>query len=350
MAQLAFQDALVALLCVLLSVALRWRSCKEDYPSLKVERLLLYPIKGLRPLDVETVELGEKGFKYDRRFVLVSPAEKEGGEQECHLASQFPSHQLLRQSIDSSNLTLTISASDGSSFSTPLQPSTSGLTPQTVTLHSSPTLAYDMGDEAAAFFTKQSEGRATRLMFLDESVSGAKYGNEGRVGREVLGSIGGGQENNGIAFQDCASYMIASSASLADFSRQLGHEMSIMPLRPNIVVGQASGGLGGKLKPWVEDYWAELKIGEVPAIIRLTSNCVRCISLNIDYDTGKRLEGTGLPLQILAKDRRVDKGSYSPVFGRYGFSHDIGKTFSVGDRVQITKLNNERTVFAWPGM
>lgn len=35
------------------------------------------------------------------------------------------------------------------------------------------------------------------------------------------------------------------------------------------------------------------------ATFRLTANCVRCISLNIDYDTGKRLEGRGLPLQCV---------------------------------------------------
>jgi hypothetical protein len=142
--------------------------------------------------------------------------------------------------------------------------------------------------------------------------------------------------------------MLASSSSLAAFSKQLGREMPIVPLRPNILLGSAPGGV---LKPWVEDWWKEVKIGSgafsslsfflpsrlpnassplVPlapvasssdavcrtATIRLTSNCVRCISLNIDYDTGKRLEGTGLPLQVLAKDRRVDTGSYSPVFVR----------------------------------
>lgn len=149
--------------------------------------------------------------------------------------------------------------------------------------------------------------------------------------------------------------MIASSASLAAFSRALGRNMPVLPLRPNIVVG------GPRLRPWVEDFWQELRVAgksESPAAFsrrggpshraeftpypttatfRITSNCVRCISLNIDYDTGKRLEGKGLPLQCvafafplrrgdrvispdeeycrtLAKDRRVDPGSFSPVF------------------------------------
>lgn len=51
--------------------------------------------------------------------------------------------------------------------------------------------------------------------------------------------------------------MIASSASLAAFSAALGRDMPILPLRPNIVVGPARS---RGLKPWVEDFWAELRV------------------------------------------------------------------------------------------
>lgn len=55
-----------------------------------------------------------------------------------------------------------------------------------------------------------------------------------------------------------ASYMIASSASLDEFSKNLGREMDIKPLRPNVLVGPASP--GQRLKPWAEDFWGELRI------------------------------------------------------------------------------------------
>ncbi|GAA6011113.1 hypothetical protein JCM10207_005501 [Rhodosporidiobolus poonsookiae] len=335
---LATQDVLVTLTCVGAAAFLRWRDWKEQHPRMRIERLFLYPIKGLRPLEPESVELCVLGFKFDRRFILVSP--KEDGSHECHLASQYPSHSLLRQSIDPAASTLTITASSGETYTTVLQPDTDGRKPFTVDLHGSPVLAFDMGDKAAAFFTKQSEGKETRLMFLDESVSGAKHG------RKVLGSISDGKDN-GIGFQDCASYMIGSAASLGELSKTLGREMSVLPLRPNMLLGPATP--SDTLKPYVEDFWGELRLAG-KTTIRLTSNCVRCISLNIDYSSGKRLEGTGLPLQALAKERRVDAGSYSPVFGRYGFSHDVGHKLSVGDTVEVTKINKARTVFSWPGM
>ncbi|BGP52092.1 hypothetical protein JCM10450v2_008063 [Rhodotorula kratochvilovae] len=333
-------DALVLpadVLAVALSVLghrLALRRPEDEKSTFWGSELFLYPIKGLRPLSVQSLELAQLGAKHDRRFVLVSL--KDDGSHECHLAADYPAYALLRQSIDWATQTLTITPPSGDAFSVPLSPPTTGLAARKVELWSSPTLAYDLGDDAAAFFTRQTGGKETRLCFLEEGAS---------ANRKVLGSIADGLDKS-IAFQDCASYMIASSASLAAFSAALGRDMPMMPLRPNIVVGPAQP---GGLKPWVEDWWKELRVGG-KTTFRITSNCVRCVSLNIDYERGKRLEGTGLPLQTLAKDRRVDSGSYSPVFGRYGFSEDIGHTVSVGDKVAVTKLYKERTTFQWPGI
>ncbi|GAA5853819.1 hypothetical protein JCM9279_001676 [Rhodotorula babjevae] len=333
---LTLSDILVVIAGLSAVGLLRRQSWKRDHPDLIIEQLFLYPIKGLRPLSAPSLELADLGFKHDRRFILVSPAED--GSHECHLAATYPSHALLRQSIDLEAKTLTITppSPDDPPLTVSLSPSTAGLAAVKVELHSSPTLAYDLGDDAAAFFTRHSDGKETRLMFLDEGAS---------ANRKVLGSIALGADES-IAFQDCASYMIASSSSLAAFSRALGRDMPIEPLRPNIVVGPAKP---GGLKPWVEDYWKELQV-QGKTTFRITSNCVRCISLNIDYSTGKRLEGTGLPLQALAKDRRVDSGSYSPVFGRYAFSTDVEHVVSVGDKAAVTALYKQRTTFSWPGM
>ncbi|KAH7635516.1 hypothetical protein B0T09DRAFT_405546 [Sordaria sp. MPI-SDFR-AT-0083] len=112
------------------------------------------------------------------------------------------------------------------------------------------------------------------------------------------------------------------------------------------------------------------------------SNCARCTSLNVDYDTGKPAKREmGSVLKKLMKDRRVDPGmKWSPVFGRYAFvgesvsvSVSEGEVWkqegeegqegaeawrrekeeqemwiSVGDEVQVTRRNEERTVMDWP--
>ncbi|KAI5919858.1 hypothetical protein F4810DRAFT_462414 [Camillea tinctor] len=98
------------------------------------------------------------------------------------------------------------------------------------------------------------------------------------------------------------------------------------------------------LKAWDEDFWAELELrhheegneslvrkgrGEdhtganrnMRCRLALTANCARCISINIDYDTGRPATGEqGNVLKKLMRDRRVDSGNkWSPIFGRYAF-------------------------------
>ena len=112
-----------------------------------------------------------------------------------------------------------------------------------------------------------------------------------------------------------------------------------------------------------EDFWAELRITTTnpdhrdAAKFHLTANCARCVSINVDYATGKPGTGDcGSVLKTLMKDRRVDKGvKYSPIFGRYGFldrgstsgsdGNNAGMCVRVGDRVEVAKRNVERTVF-----
>ncbi len=128
--------------------------------------------------------------------------------------------------------------------------------------------------------------------------------------------------------------------------------------RPNFVVD------GAGEEPWAEDFWAELSIDaaaadrgddavEPGAKLLLRANCARCTSLNVDYVTGKPALGEmGTVLKKLMKDRRVDMGNkWSPIFGRYAFlSGDTPVQVSVGDTVEVTQRNTERTVWDWPNM
>lgn len=187
----------------------------------------------------------------------------------------------------------------------------------------------------------------------------------------------------GITFADMAPYLVVTEESLHDVSARLaeGVEMDVTKFRPNIV-------LSGSAEPWEEDFWGGLKIiakddhdGEFcndddggdndedeseqsnDRIIELalTSNCARCQSINVDYETGKYGTGeTGSVLKQLMRDRRVEKGmKYSPVFGRYAFlvppaplttySQLPGRVarrgkISVGDKVFVSKRNESRTV------
>lgn len=148
------------------------------------------------------------------------------------------------------------------------------------------------------------------------------------------------KQMNAVNFSDAAALLVASESSLEDLHPRLpdGEKAILEKFRPNIVVD-------GDGTPWAEDYWAELTLPRVGGRIILTSNCVRCVSVNVDLDKGRMGEGeSGTLLKKLMKDRRVDPGKkWEPVFGRYGFPTTRAE-ISVGDEVIVTKRNTNHTV------
>ncbi|SGY84388.1 BQ5605_C009g05694 [Microbotryum silenes-dioicae] len=363
------QDVWVVLGGIVSSVYLYRCSLATKYPTLQLEAILLYPIKSLPPIQVSQATLAERGLQGDRTFMLVSPKKSKtkagdgngdgdgndlGKGEEDEWFGHYISDRPKGVVILSSDHSLTITAPNGAQYTTPLLPNfTTENRRIKITMHSSSAETIDLGDEASRFFTEAcgTVGEEVRLVYMVP-----------KERREVLGSMGGGGGGGiligeirngprgaknmvGLAFQDCASYMIASSASLEAVRSQLNEPLSIIPFRPTFLVSPQRG---RSLAPWVEDWWAELRIAEKVSI-RLTSNCVRCVSLNIDYAKGDFKTGSNLPFKVLTKTRLVDPGQpFSPVFGRYGFSQNVGETISVGDVVRVTKLNKSRTVFDWP--
>ncbi|KAL4749387.1 hypothetical protein BDW72DRAFT_204839 [Aspergillus terricola var. indicus] len=146
-----------------------------------------------------------------------------------------------------------------------------------------------------------------------------------------------------ITFADTAPYMVVSDTSVANVTNRMeGEEMDVRKFRANIVVSGAE-------TAFEEDFWAELVIGDAQVRLLLTANCVRCRSLDVDYETGKMGTGeSGKVLKKLMTDRRVDTGAkYSPVFGRYGFlegQSDL-KRVRVGDEVIVARNMKERAIY-----
>lgn len=246
---------------------------------------------------------------------------------------------------------------DSKDVDVPLVPDTTSLEKIRVTMHSSPTDAYKMDDQYNKWLS-ECLGYDVVLAYLGEHerpvlMSTHQKKNQPQTGGWLssitsklptsLGAIISGEDqvDDKITFADCAPFLVVNETSLRDVSRRLpgGEEMDISKFRSNIIVSGAESS-------WEEDYWSELQTSS-NVKLHLVQNCVRCVSLNIDYATGKPGEGeAGKILKKLQSDRRVDKGAkYSPVFGRYAFlgKGDEGKSLSIGDEVTITQLNAERT-------
>ena len=302
----------------------------------------------------------------------------------------------------------------------PLRPDTTTLDPATIDMYRSSTKAYRMGDAYDAWFSAClgfpaaliyiGDGRRPQLGFLP--LAPARKPKRSGAGLLlsfvdlVLGYIsaclfylltfpllfgydeGGGKRRKDrvhenaqppwITFADMAPFLVVSESSLADLSSRVGDSkpLEMHRFRPNIIIGSSSPSTDNHaisdddLRPWDEDFWAELSVSGSPTL-QLTGNCARCVSVNVDYETGRPTEGRrGAVLRTMAVTRRVDKGKkWESIFGRYaslvtvprrgllgwwegGGREDPGKLrkIAVGDEVRVTRRNQERDVWDWPSL
>ena len=274
----------------------------------------------------------------------------------------------------------------GEVLEVPLRPETDNLKHIEYKLHGSPAQAYIMPEDTCKWFSDRF-GFEVRLNYIGmgtrailgnvnpnaprsyvgdpnpktvaeqqpTSSSGWLGGIKAGVGNilgtfaNYAGSDGYAGIDDGITFADVAAFLVISYASFKEVETRVEAEIEVEKFRPNIVVD----GVG---KAWAEDHWSEISIGSTGNGNRIafTSNCARCASLNVDYDTGKAAQGPkGNVLKSMQRDRRIDPGyKFSPIFGRYGFlsqKNGLNPTqpiiIKVGDEVSITRTNERTTHF-----
>jgi len=230
----------------------------------------------------------------------------------------------------------------------PLEPETSGLESVEVDLYKSKTKCYRMLEAHNSWFSSclgfetilvyVGDGKRQVLGTMSPHVRNKQ--NQGWLS-SMKSYIGSNDEDpHWLTFTCVASYLIATEASVNDVSSRLppGEAMDIRKFRPNVVV-EGEG-------PFDEDYWGEIEVDN-GVRFALTGNCGRCVSINVDYATGRPGTGeSGNVLKKLMKDRRVDKGNkYSPIFGRYGFLQGERAEIQVGQDVAVTRRMEERCVW-----
>ncbi|KAH8895807.1 hypothetical protein GQ53DRAFT_819779 [Thozetella sp. PMI_491] len=365
---------------------------------MKVTALYVYPIKALRGVALDSAELGPQGVRYDRRFMLFEVSD-DGVLKKIQLSSHTRA-ALFGQEIQGDRVVVRYLPPPGGedpqlgsasvddlhakTLEVPLEPDTKALEPIHVNLHGSPTGAYRMGKPYDDWFSARF-GHPTQLVYLGDgqrpvlgTMSPSAVGKQPSPAEPqswwafllsfipllpyllLLLQKKFARDPQWITFTDCAPLLVTSESSLKDVTARLsdGLMMDMYKFRPNIVVD------GEGEEAFAEDFWAELTTGgrdtaaavaaEKSTRLMLTSNCVRCTSLNVDYQTGRQAAGElGTVLKKLMKDRRVDKGAkWNPVFGRYAFllPHSAITHVKVGEEIEVTRRNSQRTVWDWPGL
>lgn len=317
---------------------------------MKIQRLFIYPIKSILPVEVTLADITSEGFRFDRQYVVVKAPTTASSAPVEHLTIKTTFRLgLFEPSINDDWSELTIRcklAESDHSITLPLTPSPLACfqaESRTVSIFGTAAQGVDMGDAPAKYFSKHL-GIASRLLFISGSgrreIPGIAYIPKQLTSLTV--HAGHDFQPQRIRFADAAPFLVTSTASEEEVRSRLPepdrHEDVILRLRPNIHID-----VGDEILPFDEDDWRELVVtsatgNKQQATIRCVFTCPRCLSLNVDLSTGTRAPRERQLYGLLAKDRRVNSAfPHKPVFGQYAFAAPNGATLRVGDWVTVTE-------------
>lgn len=264
--------------------------------DLVVSQLYFYPVKSCAGLALKTAEIGPRGIKYDRHWMVV---DLDG----CFLTQrQMPKMALIRPEVKESEEVLQLLAPGMPELVVKLN---SVGQRASVAVWDDTCDALDEGDEAASWITR----------FLGQQVRLVKFAS-GFV-RQVDQRYALRQEDQ-VGFADGFPFLLLSEASLGALNEKLSEALPINRFRPNIVVAGASA--------FAEDEWKKVAINGIS--FDVVKPCARCVITTVNQDTG--IAGVE-PLKTLAGFRRVDG---KVLFGQNLIHHNEG-TLAIGDAIEI---------------
>jgi uncharacterized protein YcbX len=221
-----------------------------------VQNLYLYPIKSLGGISVQEAQVEERGFKYDRRWMLV------GQSGEFLTQRQHPQLALLQVTLGKSELTVFFKVDPSREISFDLERNT-GKEMQ-VSVWGDEVTALQVAPEVSAWFS-DFLGMNVDLVWMPES-SHRKMDPRYAVQEES------------VSFADGMPYVMIGQASLDELNGRLADPVGMDRFRPNLVF---SGG-----EAYAEDQFKQLQIGEVE--FQVVKPCARCVMITVDQEKGTK--------------------------------------------------------------
>ncbi|WP_460952329.1 MOSC domain-containing protein [Spirosoma daeguense] len=227
-----------------------------------ISELYIYPIKSLGGISVSEVVVEPKGFRYDRRFMLVSP--------EGEFMTQRTNHQmaLIDVAINDNILRVWHRHNPDNVLNLPLPPAvaTSSEVQETMLVNiwdSKDVPAQTVSAEADAWFS-DILGKPCRLVHMPDTTY-----------RSVDSKYA--RNNDAVSFADGYPYLLIGQSSLNHLNQRLAEPIEMKRFRPNIVVNDSL--------PYEEDGWQHFRVGELD--FYGVKPCARCVLTTIDPETAK---------------------------------------------------------------
>jgi uncharacterized protein YcbX len=257
-----------------------------------LQDIYIYPIKSLGGIRLEKALLQERGFKFDRRWMLV--------DEKGRFLSQrtFPKMALLQVELNGERLRVFDKSSPENYLTVPYQSQSDRLI--NVEIWEDEVKAQLVNEECDAWFSNYL-GFVCSLVYMPDSSERKlkpKYAFDGES----------------VSFADGMPYLIIGQSALDDLNNRLQLPVPMDRFRPNLVFA------GGD--PFAEDAWEIVKIGE--AIFKVTKPCARCVMTTVDQQTAEKGKE---PLKTLSTYRTVD---HQVMFGQNMLLLE-GEELRVGD-------------------
>ena len=273
-----------------------------------VTGLYVYPVKSLAGISLNVAELGERGFKYDREWMLVDRDNRFVSQRE------IPRMALVKTAIDEAGqcLQLHLPQTDEPDeiLSIPLDMDRSydGNSPRQ-------TVAVKVWDDKVAAIVESDKVNAALSKFFGKELRLVRMQKDFR--RKVDPDYAP-EDQDIVGFADGFPILLISEESLADLNDRLEYPVSMNRFRPNITT--AGGAAFG------EDEWQEASIGKIK--LTFVKPCARCAITTVDQESG--LAGKE-PLRTLANFRKRRQDG-KILFGQNAIFRGQGK-LQIGEKI-----------------
>jgi uncharacterized protein YcbX len=267
---------------------------------LYVSEIYIYPIKSLAGISVREAEVTDRGFKYDRRWMLVD-------ENNIFLSQrEIAQMALFKITLDEDGLT--VKGPADSLLLIPYQPQTNEFAD--VSIWDDVCMGQFVSAEADAWFSEALDIYCRLVYMPDDSLRAVdpRYAPEDSV----------------TSFSDAYPFLLIGQASLDDLNKKLQKPVPINRFRPNIVFA------GGD--PYEEDTITSLQIGSIQ--FQGVKLCARCPIPNIDQLTAERSKE---PIKTLASYRTKNN---KVMFGQNLIHEGLG-IIKVGDEITVQEVTME---------
>jgi uncharacterized protein YcbX len=267
----------------------------------KISELYIYPIKSLGGIKLDKATITDRGFQYDRRWMLIDENNRFISQRECAKLA------LLKTHISDDFLTVT-NTLNNTSIKIALVPVKKEVIQ--VIIWDDVCTGQLIDEDIDAWFTGVL-GMPARLVYMPDST-------------ERFTEAAYAPADSITSFSDAYPFLIIGQSSLDDLNKRLNEPLSINRFRPNIVF---TGG-----EPYYEDTMHNLTINNIT--FNGVKLCARCNVITINQDDASISKE---PTKTLASYRKKNNKIY---FGQNLVHSGIG-TISVGDNLTVLSTHND---------